>query len=100
MVLNECKRTDKVWHARALEHGQAVPRCCQKVKMCRNRVARSCLQAQGPRAKVLPCVVEERDFRGLCLGNVFGWKLGQEGSLSSDTKYDVPFEGSKLRLKL
>ena len=63
-------------------------------------MARSCLQARGPRAKVLPCVVEERDFRGLCLGNVFGWKLGQEGSLSSDTKYDVPSkEMEKLSLQ-
>jgi len=58
--------------------------------MGRKEVARSCLQARSGRAKVQLRADEERYFCGLCLGNVFGWKLGQEGSLSSDTKYDVP----------
>ena len=49
-------------------------------------MARSCPLARVGRAKILPSAGEERQFCGLCLGNVFGWKLGKEGSLSSDTK--------------
>ena len=45
--------------------------------------------ARSDRTNVLSCADGEKQFCGLCLGNVFGWKLGQEGSLSSDTKYDV-----------
>ena len=38
----------------------------------------------------IPGTAENSKFYGLCLGTCLGWKLGQEGSLSSDTKYDVP----------
>ena len=55
---------------------------------------------RGDRAKFLPGTGGDSRFCGLCLGMCLGWKLGQEGSLSSDTKYDVPSkEMEKLSLQ-
>ena len=61
--------------------GTAVPKCCRS-EMGEKGVAWSCLEARSDRANLLSTGVKKSDFCGLCLG----WKLGQEGSLSSDTK--------------
>ena len=61
----------------------------RQVKQHGPEVAWSCLMKRGDRAKILPSMRENCVFCGLCLGMCLGWKVGQEGSLSSDTKYDV-----------